>query len=84
MSERREIIVKPWIPHPNWTVFAIGAILMIVGIICMFTPVNQQIDLGYGYVMDVPTYPFFNIGIILDVVGTLMIIASFFCEKSGS
>ena len=74
-------ILKPWIPHPNWTIFVIGAILEIVGIICMFTPVNQRMDFGYGVYVDVPTYPYFNVGIILDTIGLLAIIASFFYNK---
>ena len=81
MSERTEIIVKPWIPHPNWTIFVIGAILVIVGLICMFTPVNQRMDLGYGYSMDLSTYPYFGVGVILDMIGSLAIIASFFYNK---
>ena len=95
MSERTEIIVKPWIPHPNWTIFVIGAILEIVGIICMFalvnqrmdavaevhSLVNQRMDFGYGVCVDVPTYPYFNVGIILDTIGLLAIIASFFYNK---
>ena len=66
----------------NWGVFVFAALLIVVGVGFMVTPVTEEIyyysDLHYDYYMDVTTYPYMSLGLILDVIGGLMLIASFF------
>jgi hypothetical protein len=66
----------------NWGIFVLASLLIVAGIGLMFTPVTEQIyiysDYRYDYYTDVMTYPYMSLGLILDVIGLLMLIASFF------
>ena len=66
----------------NWGIFSLAALLIVIGVGLMVTPVTEEIyyysDFHYDYYMDVVTYPYVGFGLILDVIGGLMLIASFF------
>jgi len=66
----------------HWGVFAIATFLILVGIALMFAVVNKEVvyysDAYYDYYMNVPTYPYVGIGIIVETFGWILLIASFF------
>jgi len=61
----------------NWVNFVFGALIVCIGLVCMFTPVWETTYIA-GYPVNIPSYPYFGLGVILDFVGSLLILVSFF------